>query len=71
MTPLNTLIHPVSVLSTTLCAVFTELSSFWLVPISTVSDIEGLHHWKCIATGAAFYRSRMAYITHIYLIDMW
>ena len=61
--PLNTPIHPVSVLSTTLCAVFTGLSSFQLLPVSTVFDIEGLHHWKCIAAGAAFYHSHVAYIT--------
>ena len=34
--PLNTLLHPVSVTLTTLCAAFTGLSSFWLVPVSTV-----------------------------------
>ena len=30
MMPLNTLIHPMSIISTTLCAIFTGLSSFWL-----------------------------------------
>ena len=63
MIPLNTPIHPMSILLTTLHAIFTELSSFWLVPMSTVPDVEGLHHWKCKAAGAAFYHSCMAYIT--------
>ena len=63
LTPLNTPIHPVSVLSTTLHTIFTGLSSFWLMPVSTVSLVEGLHHWKHIATGAASYHSHMAYIT--------
>ena len=65
MTPLNTLIHPVSIISTTLCAIFTGLSSFQLVPMSTVPDVEGLHHRKHKATGATHRRSRVAYITYI------
>ena len=63
MMPLDTLIHPMSITSTTLHAIFTGLSSFQLVPLSTVPDIEGLHHWKHIAAGVAHYHSRMAYIT--------
>ena len=62
-TPLNTSIHPMSITLTTLHAVFTGLSSFQLVPMSTVPDIEGLHHRKRIAAGVAQYRSRVAYIT--------
>ena len=70
MTPLNTPIHPVSIISTTLCAIFTGLSSFWLVPMSTVPDVEGLHHWKCKAAGVTHRRSHMAYIT-IFGIPGW
>ena len=64
-TTLNTLIHPVSITSTTLHTIFTGLSSFWLVPMSTVPDVEGLHHQKRIAAGVAHYRSHVAYITYI------
>ena len=49
--PLNTSLHPVSITSITLCAVFTGLSSFWLVPMSTVPSVKGLHLRKRIATG--------------------
>ena len=63
--PLDTPIHPMSVTSTTLRAIFTGLSSFQLVPVSTVPDIEGLHHRKRIAAGAAHYHSCVAYITYI------
>ena len=52
-----------SVISTTLRTIFTGLSPFQLVPMSTVPDIEGLHHRKCIAAGVAHYRSCVAYIT--------
>ena len=38
-TPLNTPLHPVSVTSITLRTVFTGLSSFWLVPMSTVPSV--------------------------------
>ena len=62
-TPLNTLIHLVSVISTTLCAIFTGLSSFWLVPMSIVPDVEGLHHQKCKANRVAYCHSHVAYIT--------
>ena len=51
-TPLHTPLHPVSVTSITLCAVFTGLSSFRLVPVSTVPSVKRLHLRKCIATGA-------------------
>ena len=51
LTPLNTLTHPMSVTSITLCAIFTGLSSFCLVPVSTVPSVEGLHLQKRIATG--------------------
>ena len=67
VTLLNTLIHPVSIISTTLHTVFTELSSFWLVPVSTVLDVEGLHHQKCKAAGATHCRSHVAHITYIKL----
>ena len=50
-TPLNTPTHPVTVTSITLHTVFTGLSSFQLVPVSTVPSIEGLHLWKHIAAG--------------------
>ena len=65
--PLNTAIHPVSVTSITLCAIFTGLSSFWLVPVSTVPDVEGLHLRKHIAAGVTHHRSRVAHITYIYI----
>ena len=39
-TPLNTPTHPVSVTSTTLRAIHTGLSSFWLVPMSTVPAVQ-------------------------------
>ena len=68
--PLNTPIHPISIISITLCTVFTGLSSFWLVPVSTVPDIEGLHHWKCNAAGVAHRCSPVAYIT-IFGIPGW
>ena len=38
--PLNTPIHPVSIISNTLCAVRTGLTSFWLVPMSTVPVVQ-------------------------------
>ena len=63
--PLNTPIHPVSVTSISLCAVFTGLSSFWLVPMSTVPNIKGLHHQKCIAARATPCCSCVAYITFL------
>ena len=63
--PLNTPIHPMSVTLTTLCTIFTGLSSFRLVPVSTVPDIEGLHHWKHKAAGAAHCHSHTAYITYV------
>ena len=62
-TPSNTPIHPMSITLISLCAIFTELSSFWLVPVSTGPDIEGLHHWKPIAAVATPCCSRMAHIT--------
>ena len=71
--PLNTPIHLMSVISTTLCTIFTGLSSFWLVPVSTVPDVEGLHHWKCKAAGEAYCHSHVAYITYVqpsYLFDV-
>ena len=68
--PLNTLIHPMSITSTNLHAVFTGLSSFWLMPVSTVPDIEGLHHWKRKAAGVAHCHSHAAYIT-IFGIPGW
>ena len=63
-TPLDTPLHPVSITSITLCAVFTGLSSFWLVRVSTVPDVVGLHHWKRTAAGVARCHSRAAHITH-------
>ena len=39
-TPLNTPLHPVSITSTTLHAVCTGLSSFRLVPVSTVPAVQ-------------------------------
>ena len=65
MTPLNTLLHPVSITSITLHTFFIGLSSFQLVPVSTVPDIEGLHLWKRIAARVTHRHSRMAYITYI------
>ena len=50
--PLNTPLHPVSITSITLHTVFTGLSSFRLVPMSTVTSVKGLHLQKCITTGA-------------------
>ena len=44
--PLNTLIHPMSIISTTLQAVFTGLSSFRLVPIVIYID----HCTLCLST---------------------
>ena len=70
MTPLDTPLHPGSITSITLCAIFTGLSSFWLVPMSTVPDLEGLHHQKHTAAGVAHYHSRVAYIT-IFGIPGW
>ena len=64
MTPLDTPIHPVSILSTTLHALFTGLSSFRLVPMSTVPNVEGLHHQKHKAAGAAHYHPHAAHITY-------
>ena len=63
MAPLNTLIHPVSITSITLRAVFTGLSFFRLVPVSTVPDVVSLHLQKCIAARATHHRSHLAYIT--------
>ena len=65
MMPLNTPLHPMSVTSITLCTIFTGLSSFWLVPMSTVPDVEGLHLWKCIAAGVTHRHSRVAHIIYI------
>ena len=70
MMPLNTLIHPVSVISITLCTVFMGLSSFQLVPVSTVPDIEGLYHQKHIAAGVTHCCSHIAHIT-IFGIPGW
>ena len=69
--PLSTPIHPMGVISTTLCVVFTGLSSFQLVPMSTVPDIEGLHHRKRKAAGATHCHSRAPHITHIYMKDLY
>ena len=55
--PLNTLLHPMSVTLTTPRAIFTGLSSFRLVPVSTIPDIEGLHLRKHIAAGATHHRT--------------
>ena len=63
--PLNTPTHPGSVTSITPCAIFTGLSSFWLVPMSTVPSIEGLHLWKHIATGVTHHHP-MWHTSHIY-----
>ena len=63
MTPLSTLILSVSVALISLCAIFTGPSSFQLVPMSTVPDVEGLHHRKCIATEATPCCSHVAHIT--------
>ena len=43
--PLNTLLHPVRVTSITLCTIFTGLSSFRLVLVSTVPSVKGLNLW--------------------------
>ena len=64
--PLNTPIHPMSITSISLCAIFTGLSSFQLVPMSTVPDIEGLIHWKCIVARVTPCHSRVAQITYIF-----
>ena len=66
--PLSTLIHPVSVASISLHVVFTGPSSFWLVPMSTVPDIEGLHHQKRIAARATPCRSHVAHITYVHCL---
>ena len=68
--PLNTPIHPVSITSITLRAVFTGLSSFRLVSMSTVPDVEGLHLRKCIAARVTHRHSHMAHIT-IFGIPGW
>ena len=62
--PLNTPLHPMSINSITLCAIFTGLSSFQLMPMSTVPDVEGLHLWKHIATEVTHRRSHVAHITY-------
>ena len=64
MTSLNTLLHPVIVTWITLHAIFTGLSSFWLVPVSTVPDVEGLHLRKHIAARVTHCHSHVAHITH-------
>ena len=64
-TPLNTLLHPVSITSITLCAIFTGLLSLQLVPMSTVPDVGGLHLQKCITAGATHCRFHMVHITYI------
>ena len=61
--PLNTPIHPMSITSITLCTIFTGPSSFRLVSVSTVPDIEGLHHQKCIAARTTPFHSPVAHIT--------
>ena len=65
MTPLDTPLHPVSVISFALQAVFTGPSSFWLVPTSTVPEVEGLHHRKCTIAGVTHCHSPAAYITYV------
>ena len=70
LTPLNTPLHPMSVTSITLHTVFTGLSSFWLVPVSTVPDVEGLHLRKCISAGVTHHYSHVAHIT-IFGIPGW
>ena len=70
MTPLNTPLHSVSITLITLRAVFTGLSSFRLVPVSTVPDIEGLHLQKHITAGATHHHSCVAHIT-IFGISGW
>ena len=70
MTPLNTPINPMSVTSITQRAIFTGLSSFWLVSMSTVPDVEGLHHRKRIAARVTHHCSRMVHIT-IFGIPGW
>ena len=70
MIPLDTPLHPVSITSITLRTVFTGLSSFRLVPMSTVPDILGLHHWKRTAAGVACCHSHVVHIT-IFGIPGW
>ena len=48
-TPLNRPLHPMSITSITLHAIFTGLSSFRLVPMITVPSVKGLHLRKHIA----------------------
>ena len=61
--PLSAQIHPVHVASISPRALFTGPSSFQLVPMSTVTGIEGLHHRKCIAAGTTLCHSHVAHIT--------
>ena len=65
LTPLDTPLHPVSITSTTLCAVFTGLSPFWLGPMSTVPSVEGLHLQKHITARATHHHPTWQ-TSHIY-----
>ena len=63
--PQNALTHPVSIISSTSCAIHTGLTSFWLVPVSTISiykftSSEAYHYWGDTSS------SRMAHITYIF-----
>ena len=66
--PLNTPTHPVSVTSITPCTIFTGLSSFWLVPMSTVPSVEGLHLQKRTIAGATHHHPVWC-TSHIYIIS--
>ena len=67
-TPLDTLLHPVSVTSFALLATFTGLSSFQLAPVSTVPDVVGLHHQKHTVARVTCCHSCTAYITYIFTV---
>ena len=64
LTPRNTPTHPVSVISNTLHAVHTGLTSFQLVPVSTIPAVQ-VYIFGSVSPPGNTSSSRMAHITYI------
>ena len=65
--PLNTPLHPVSITSTTLCAICTGLSSFQLVSMSTVPSVQVYIFWSVSPPGQYIILPPGAHYIYIYI----
>ena len=65
--PQNTPTHPMSIISNTLRAVGTGLTSFWLVPVSTVPAVQVYIFGSVLPPGGHIILPHGTHHTHIYM----